>query len=426
MSLKKLNIKCDICGDKAVGRNFGAVTCESCKTFIRSKELEVKSRQEINEQNDGTIVCVRSDDFYECNTDNSIFNEIIENVTTTDDRLEKRMNEIESYLSHNKTINFNHNPQDVLKLRFTPVFRHIEDFHSFNELTLIRSKELEVKSRQEINEQNDGTIVCVRSNPFYECNTDNSVFHEIIENVTTTDDRLEEQLNEIESYLSHNKTINFNHNPQDVLKLRFTPVFRHIEDFHSFNELESKRLSELFSASNVFTCQSFSAENVFEMTDVLTVYRICGVIMDRDAKDVIKFTKKLNTFNNICANDQLALIKYGCLEVLLLRYTMLYDINTEYWTWVLMTAIVLFNPNRPNLIHRDVVKAEQQLYIYLLQRYLYLRYRSDLETQSKLLKLMNPLTDLQIICDIEKENGHEFYLETYGPILKEILYDITH
>ncbi|CAG2175867.1 unnamed protein product [Oppiella nova] len=209
------------------------------------------------------------------------------------------------------------------------------------------------------------------------------------------------------------------------------------------------------------------------MTDVLTVYRICGVIMDRDAKDVIKFTKKLNTFNNICANDQLALIKYGCLEVLLLRYTMLYDINTEYWTWVLntdnslkvssfkldvmkyekrnlyafyknyfykiipewsrdfiildlLTAIVLFNPNRPNLIHRDVVKVEQQLYIYLLQRYLYLRYRSDLETQSKLLKLMNPLIDLQIISDIEKENGHEFYLETYGPILKEILYDITH
>ena len=71
-------------------------------------------------------------------------------------------------------------------------------------------------------------------------------------------------------------------------------------------------------------------------------------------------------------------------------------------------------------------RAEQQLYIYLLQRYLNLKYKSDLETQTKLSKLMNPLKDLQIICDIEKKNGHEFYLETYGPILKEILYDITN
>ena len=39
----------------------------------------------------------------------------------------------------------------------------------------------------------------------------------------------------------------------------------------------------------------------------------------------------------------------------------------------------------------------------------------------KLAKLMDPLKDLQIICDIEKENG----LDGIGPILKEILYDIT-
>ncbi|CAG2170086.1 unnamed protein product, partial [Oppiella nova] len=58
----------------------------------------------------------------------------------------------------------------------------------------------------------------------------------------------------------------------------------------------------------------------------------------------------------MCPGDQLALIKYGSLE---------------------LTAIVLFNPNRPNLIHRDVVKAEQQLYIYLLQRILNMSLTHD-------------------------------------------------
>ncbi|CAG2100009.1 unnamed protein product [Medioppia subpectinata] len=165
----------------------------------------------------------------------------------------------------------------------------------------------------------------------------------------------------------------------------------------------------------------------------------------------------------------LALIKYGCLEIVLLRYSIFYDNNTDYWTCArtldtekvcgfklsamrhekrdlycfyqdyfhkvntvlnhnsiildLLTAILLFDPNRPNLIHRDVVKAEQQLYIYLLQRYLHLKY--DSKTQSKLSQLMNILMDLQNICNIEMKNAYELYLDSYGPILQEILFDVT-
>ncbi|CAG2183224.1 unnamed protein product, partial [Oppiella nova] len=33
----------------------------------------------------------------------------------------------------------------------------------------------------------------------------------------------------------------------------------------------------------------------------------------------------------------------------------------------LLTVIILFNPNRPNLRHKHYVNLEQQLYIYLLQ-----------------------------------------------------------
>ncbi|CAG2170085.1 unnamed protein product [Oppiella nova] len=287
---------------------------------------------------------------------------------------------------------------------------------------LRKSKEISNDVNQD-NETIDNTETTI-------CVTNDTNIELIIENNDTNDGRLLGQIavNEIETHFPEDNGLNELNQTvtKTSLEMLFKPVFTHIQDMNNFNELEFRRLSELFRASNVFSHQPFYTKNIIEITDLNELNRITNISMDRDIQDVIKFAKSLHSFNNLCLNDQLALIKYGCLETLILRYTILYDINTEYWTLVWLTAIVLFNPNRPNLQHRDVIKAEQQLYIYLLQRYLNLKYKSDLETQTKLSKLMNPLKDLQIICDIEKRNGHEFYLETYGPILKEILYDITN
>jgi hypothetical protein len=33
---------CSVCGDKALGYNFNAVTCESCKAFFRRNALKSK------------------------------------------------------------------------------------------------------------------------------------------------------------------------------------------------------------------------------------------------------------------------------------------------------------------------------------------------------------------------------------------------
>ena len=34
--------KCSVCGDKALGYNFNAITCESCKAFFRRNALKNK------------------------------------------------------------------------------------------------------------------------------------------------------------------------------------------------------------------------------------------------------------------------------------------------------------------------------------------------------------------------------------------------
>ncbi|CAG2161447.1 unnamed protein product [Oppiella nova] len=80
----------------------------------------------------------------------------------------------------------------------------------------------------------------------------------------------------------------------------------------------------------------------------------------------------------------------------------------------LLTAIILYNPNRPDLIHRDSVKYQQLLYQYLLQRYLLLRYRSESEAQYKYTKLMNTLRDLKRL-NIRELNADILYYN----VLKE-------
>ncbi|CAG2168329.1 unnamed protein product [Oppiella nova] len=66
----------------------------------------------------------------------------------------------------------------------------------------------------------------------------------------------------------------------------------------------------------------------------------------------------------------LAVFKYGCHEMLLLRQSLHYNMHTDYWTWVSSRTAI-------------------------------------------------------IVCEIERKNGYEYYLDCFGPILKEILYDIS-
>ncbi|CAG2100006.1 unnamed protein product [Medioppia subpectinata] len=121
----------------------------------------------------------------------------------------------------------------------------------------------------------------------------------------------------------------------------------------------------------------YNPTNVYEMKDLCEINYSCNKMMDRDVEDLISLTKNLMSFNSLCFNDQLALIKYSSFEIIILRHSIHYEINTDYWTWVWksdnssiggfklsafkyekrgLTAILLFNPNRPNLTHRDVVK----------------------------------------------------------------------
>uniref|UniRef100_A0A182IDA9 Uncharacterized protein n=1 Tax=Anopheles arabiensis TaxID=7173 RepID=A0A182IDA9_ANOAR len=157
---------------------------------------------------------------------------------------------------------------------------------------------------------------------------------------------------------------------------------------------------------------------------------------------LIKMSKKISAFKNMCQEDQLALLKGGCTEMMILRSAMQYDCDRATWKiphsqeemsniradvlklakgnvyqeherfirtfdkkWrsdeniiLIMCAITLFSPDRPKTIHSDVIKLEQNSYYYLLRRYLESIY-PGCEARSVFLKLMQKISELHFLND---------------------------
>ncbi|XP_015121077.1 nuclear hormone receptor HR96 [Diachasma alloeum] len=151
---------------------------------------------------------------------------------------------------------------------------------------------------------------------------------------------------------------------------------------------------------------------------------------------LIKMAKKINAFKNMCQEDQLALLKGGCTEMLILRSALTYDFEKDLWKiphsqesmsmiktdvlkqakgniyaehakfvkdfdpkWrdeniiLILSAIALFTPDRARVVHSDVIKLEQNSYYYLLRRYLESVY-PGCESKSMFLRLIRKISDL--------------------------------
>ncbi|XP_043654248.1 nuclear hormone receptor HR96 [Drosophila teissieri] len=180
-------------------------------------------------------------------------------------------------------------------------------------------------------------------------------------------------------------------------------------------------------------------------------------------KRLIKMAKKITAFRDMCQEDQVALLKGGCTEMMIMRSVMIYDDDRAAWKvphtkenmgnirtdllkfaegniyeehqkfittfdekWrmdeniiLIMCAIVLFTSARSRVIHKDVIRLEQNSYYYLLRRYLESVY-SGCEARNAFIKL------IQKISDVERLN--KFIINVYlnvnpsqvEPLLREI------
>ncbi|CAG2177886.1 unnamed protein product, partial [Oppiella nova] len=226
---------------------------------------------------------------------------------------------------------------------------------------------------------------------------------------------------------------------------------------------EANKLAELFSATSFFKESAPIA--LVSRVDDRQFGPVFMNLFETQFTRVIQMCKSFATFNSINECDKLTLIKGGAFNVFTMRTVPYYDRTNHAWTitlnnestvmfdlklfkrfptnvfvWLkkflnqidqewetdiivldLLTAIVLFNPDRPNLEHKNFVKLQQNIYMYLLQRYLAVRYQSQTESTLKFVKLLNCLKVLNVLSDNLRLSMEYKDPDHVPPLMKDIL-----
>ncbi|CAG2104055.1 unnamed protein product [Medioppia subpectinata] len=101
------------------------------------------------------------------------------------------------------------------------------------------------------------------------------------------------------------------------------PLFRELCDYNGLTQLECNRISELMGASNILNYRLNKNGFSYKINDFEEYMTDFSHFKELFIRDIISFTKRLTSFGNICADDQLMLIKYSSsdlISILSLKY----------------------------------------------------------------------------------------------------------
>ncbi|CAG2100064.1 unnamed protein product [Medioppia subpectinata] len=162
------------------------------------------------------------------------------------------------------------------------------------------------------------------------------------------------------------------------------PIVRPITDYsNNFNELEGNRLNELLNGIKILAIPAANSGKRFELNTFPDAMKALITRQETSIQKLVEMCKTIGPFKALCEHDQIILIKYGAIKVKTLRMLLDFDYETQAWTlpnvslftiivifimnmgldWDsetliidLLTAILLFNPNQPNLINKHMIK----------------------------------------------------------------------
>ncbi|CAG2102571.1 unnamed protein product, partial [Medioppia subpectinata] len=371
------------CGNKALGRNYLVYSCNSCRAFFRryafrNKELYCLSNGKCIIDSKTKHLCK------ECRLEKCLAVGMKKELIRSDD---------ENQLKRLLLLERKKSDKSMFQKTYSSGCDSTENF---------------VVSAEDTNELD--------------------VMFDLIQNTHEINaEELNKQIQEIENVLTIGNNTHIDEFCHKYGALTVVPIFKSLTDYNGLNQLETSRVSELLMACKVLDYPT--AKNVVKITDKSEMMRLSSIRSEYQIQDLIAFSKGLTGFSDLCSTDRLTLFKYGSVELMQIVNSKEYDIQTNSLTVYLdsnssiFTAIILFNPNRPNLTHKHNIALEQQLYIYLLQRYLLLKYRSEWESQTRLQTLMNLVKEIIFMRELNITYGldeYKGYTNTMGPLVKEI------
>ncbi|CAG2100788.1 unnamed protein product [Medioppia subpectinata] len=331
---------CAVCGHKALGKNFGALSCEPCKAFFRRNALKD--------------------------------NDFIVNEEEKDWRRVK---------------NFRANPKTT-----------------------------------DITDNLSSDQSCEPSDPSPDIN---DCLYDLLDDNSFSVDELNKQIMDIESgFISSSqmeiiaKTNDNTEISDEVMQravefeLAVIPIARPVAEYHNpFNETESHLLSELMNSVKLIG-QPMSKVTM-EITNFDEYNRTVSYKFDRGVRNMARAAKGLRGFRALHLDDQINLLKYGCIEALLMRTIKHVDYGRQ--------LVILPWDGENSLTYGIPTPRQQHVYMYLLQRYLILKYQSECEAKTRFLRLMNVLSDINLMREIQRRHAmHLYQLSLVTPLLQEV------
>ncbi|CAG2100062.1 unnamed protein product [Medioppia subpectinata] len=367
--MRKCNKVCWICGDKASGFHFDAMSCESCKSFFRRNALKT--------------ICYLGGN---CKID------VLNRTFCKRCRLEK------CFEVGMKTKYIYSEEQKAMRKAL------IEENKVRKMQNLGQSQGLAVVSNGEYDwSASDSSSTTMTSPVVDTCEDNREDPLEFLEKEVFSEEEVNAEIVRIENYISGNNMTNVCETVfEKVAELELTvlPIPRPSvgHTLTTFDESEGFKLTELFEAIKLIRhpvdridCQEIP-NNYWGAVHVL--HSTC----DNDIKHIIKMCKSLNAFRGLEECDQIVLLKYASIEIVVLQMVLSFDFEHKFWdiitdshyshiirlellkssnTYVnhknflqnmgqewdsdpviidLLTAILLFNANRPKLANKDLVK----------------------------------------------------------------------
>ncbi|CAG2108303.1 unnamed protein product [Medioppia subpectinata] len=410
-----------------MGKNFGAVSCEPCKAFFRRNAL--KEHLICHFDNKCKLDVITRKFCSKCRLDKCLAIGMRREWILNDEERElKRLKTMTNKMQRNSLNNLINNEQNNEHGRNTTPYLSQETSRIENHISSASTSDTDFLC--ELLDDNNFTIdalnehiVDIETSIDVNQFIDNIVINEFGDQTiatSTADDSLNSDNNCIQNTFTTFAVSDKVFDKVVEFEMSVIPIGRPIDTSKtSFNQMEMNLLIELLEATKLMGLPLRGTTIEINNTD--DYYSIMGYKFDRAIRTLTRVVKGLSAFNTICEEDKILLLKYSSIQVIFLRSILYFNDTADCVRVQVMYSIIVFNPDHCNLANKNVIKLQQHIYMYLLQRYLQCKYGSDCEAKTRFLQLMNIIIDLNVLREVHKRNIEESAKISIPPLLEEVL-----
>uniref|UniRef100_A0A8C6X0M3 Nuclear receptor ROR-beta-like n=1 Tax=Naja naja TaxID=35670 RepID=A0A8C6X0M3_NAJNA len=442
-------IPCKICGDKSSGIHYGVITCEGCKGFFRRSQ-----------QNNATYSCSRQRN---CLIDRTNRNRCqhcrlqkclalgMSRDAVKFGRMSKKQRdslyaEVQKHQqSQEQSVGTKDDPETLSRVYTTSVSSGLSDLDDISMLSDSFLFDFPLSPDGNSSYYNLDLLTSAQPSP------DQSSI-----DISDTKFIKQESIYELmlePSLFPHgpleSNTLTSDISAMEMERLAQNVVKSHLETLQYTSEELQRFAWALYSQEEIRTMQN------------TVMWQDCAVQISNAIQYIVEFAKRIDGFMELCQNDQIILLKAGCLEILLIRMTRAFNplnntvlfagkyggmpmfkslgcddlINSIFELGknlcrlqlsdeevALFTAVVLFTPDRPWLSESKKVQKLQDKFYMALQH----EIQKKNTNEDRLSKMVAKLPLMKTICSLHLDKLELFRLvhpetaKNFPPLYKEV------